>query len=257
MSGPADDPLPEAVALVEGAVAAGLAVRLLGGLGVRVLCPDFPPRLRAGQDIDLACTGKARREVAAYLERSGCVADRKFNNLNGDRQMYFTAPSGRPIDVMVDRLTMCHTLDFRSSFRNSSLTLDAADLLLSKLQIVELNAKDAHDITHLLAGLPVGPAPAGTAARDRIEVIDTGRFGEVLAADWGWWRTCTGNLEKLPRLLAENPRLVPPQPRFDPLAQAARLLEVATSVPKSMKWRLRANVGDRMRWYELPEEVAH
>ena len=251
MSSPEDDPLPEAVMLVEGAVAAGLKLRLLGGLGVRVLCPDFPPRLRAGQDMDLACAGKRRRDIAAYLERSGCVPDKMFNNLNGDRQMYFIAPSGRPIDVMVDRLVMCHTLDFRSSFGNSSLTLDPADLLLSKLQIFELNAKDAHDITHVLSGVPV--AESGTGA----PFIDTRRFGEILAADWGWWRTTTGNLEKLPKLLAESQEMVPPRARFDPLAQAARLLEVARSVPKSVKWKLRANVGDRMRWYELPEEVAH
>ncbi len=255
MSAPADDPLPEALALVEGAAAAGLALRLLGGLGVRVHCPDFPPRLRAGQDIDLACPGKGRRDVAAYLERSGCVADRMFNNLNGDRQMYFIAPSGRPVDVMVDRLVMCHTLDFRPSFRNPGHTLDPADLLLSKLQIFELNAKDAHDITHLLAGVPVGAARSAAPAGQ--PVIDTGRFGEVLAADWGWWRTCTGSLEKLPGLLAEDPGLTPPRPRFDPLAQAAELLEVAKSVPKSVKWRMRAGVGDRVRWYELPEEVAH
>ena len=253
MSTPVDDPLHEAVSLVEGATTAGLKLRLLGGLGVRVLCPDFPPRLRPGQDMDLATTSKGRREIAVYLERSGCVADRMFNNLNGDRQMYFIAPSGRPIDVMVDRLVMCHTLDFRPSFRNSSLTLDPADLLLSKLQIFELNAKDVHDITHLLAGIPVGTADLIAHGR----VIDTKRFGEVLAADWGWWRTCTGNLEKLPALLAENPGLAPPLPRFDPLAQAAVLLAVAMSVPKTMKWRLRAKAGDRMRWYELPEEVAH
>ena len=251
MSGPEDDPLPEAVALVDGAARAGLKVRLLGGLGVRVLCPDFPPRLRPGQDMDLACASKGRREVAAYLEKSGCVPDKAFNSLNGDRQMYFTAPSGRAIDVMVDRLVMCHTLDFRPSFGNSSLTLDPADLLLSKLQIFELNAKDARDITHLLSGVPVGGSgPSGP-------VIDTGRFGAVLAADWGWWRTATGNLEKLPALLAESPELAPPQPRFDAVEQAARLLDVAKSVPKSMKWKLRANVGDRVRWYELPEEVAH
>jgi hypothetical protein len=73
--------------------------------------------------MDLACTGKGRRQVAAYLERSGCTADRMFNSLNGDRQMYFIASSGRPVDVMLDRLVMCHTLDFRPSFRNSSLTL--------------------------------------------------------------------------------------------------------------------------------------
>jgi hypothetical protein len=250
MPGPEDDPLPEAVALVDGAARAGLKVRLLGGLGVRVLCPDFPPRLRSGQDMDLACASKGRREVADYLEKSGCVPDKAFNSLNGDRQMYFTAPSGRAIDVMVDRLVMCHTLDFRPSFGNSSLTLDPADLLLSKLQIFELNAKDARDITHLLSGVPVGGNAAGP-------VIDPGRFGAVLAADWGWWRTTTGNLEKLPALLAESPEMVPPQPRFDALEQAARLLDVAKSVPKSMKWKLRANVGDRVRWYELPEEVAH
>jgi hypothetical protein len=250
MSSPADDPLPEAVMLVQGAVAAGLKLRLLGGLGVRVLCPDFPPRLRAGQDMDLACAGKRRRDVAAYLEKSGCVPDKMFNNLNGDRQMYFIAPSGRPIDVMVDRLVMCHTLDFRSSFENSSLTLDPADLLLSKLQIFELNAKDVHDITHLLAGLPVADSGAEP-------FIDVARFREVVAADWGWWRTTTGSLEKLPALLAETPGLVPPTARYDPLVQAQRLLEAAASAPKSMKWKLRANVGDRVRWYELPEEVAH
>jgi hypothetical protein len=255
MSGPEDDPLPEAVALVDGAARAGLRLRLLGGLGVRVLCPDFPPRLLAGQDMDLACASKGRRDVAAYLEESGCVADKMFNSLNGDRQMYFTAPSGRPVDVMVDRLVMCHTLDFRPSFGNSSLTLDPADLLLSKLQIIELNAKDARDITHLLSGVPIsGKAPGQSSGAP---FIDTGRFGEVLAADWGWWRTTTGNLEKLPALLAESREMIPPQPRFDALEQAARLLDVAKSVPKSMKWKLRANVGDRVRWYELPEEVAH
>jgi hypothetical protein len=248
MSGPEDDPLPEAVALVEGAAKAGLKLRLLGGLGVRVLCPGFPPRRRPGQDIDLACASKGRRDTAAYLEKSGCVPDKMFNSLNGDRQMYFTAPSGRPVDVMVDRLVMCHTLDFRPSFGNSSPTLDPADLLLSKLQIFELNAKDAHDITHLLSGVPVGDAP---------EAINAKRFGEIVSADWGWWRTTTANLEKLPALLDDNPQLIPPQPRFDAREQAARLLDVAKSVPKSMKWKLRSNVGDRVRWYELPEEVAH
>src|ERR1700736_3831074 len=153
----ASDPLPEAVALVRGAAEAGYQLKILGGLGVRVLCPDFPPRLRAGQDIDLACLGKNRRKIADQLESMGCQPDRRFNNLNGDRQMYFTAPSGRPIDVMVDRLSMCHTLDFKPSFGSASMTLDPADLLLSKLQIVELNAKDAHDIFHLLSGVRVGP----------------------------------------------------------------------------------------------------
>ncbi|MBO0807780.1 MAG: hypothetical protein J2P32_05685 [Actinobacteria bacterium] len=253
---PAADPLPEALAIARGAADAGLGLKLLGGLAVRVLCPQFPPRARAGQDIDFACLAKERGKITSYLEGAGCTADRRFNMLNGDRQLYFTAPSGRPIDVMVDRLSMCHTLDFRPSFRRLPVTLDAIDLLLSKLQIVELNEKDVHDIVHLLAGVPVSADGAdgtdGTGA-----VLDTGRFCKLLGADWGWWRTVTGNLAKLPGVVDGRPALVPPSPPADPVAVAGRLLELAESAPKSVKWRLRSNVGDRVRWYELPEEIAH
>jgi len=250
-----DDPLPEAISLAEGAAAAGLGLKLLGGLAVRVICPDLPPRLRAGQDIDFACLSKGRKDVAAYLERSGCIPDKRFNNLNGDRQMYFNAPSGRPVDLMVDRLTMCHVLDFRPSFGTSLLSLGAMDILLSKLQIFELNEKDARDIFQLLAGVPLGQASDGQEVGGPL--LDTHRFAQLLAADWGWWRTVTGNLGKLPGLAAGQPALIPPGAPQDPLAQAAELLELARSVPKGMKWKMRANVGDRMRWYELPEEVGH
>ena len=250
--GAPDDPLPEALRLARGAAEAGLGLKLLGGLAVRVICPDFPPRQRAGQDMDFACLSKGRKNVVAYLERSGCQPDKRFNNLNGDRQMYFNAPSGRPIDVMVDRLVMCHTLDFRPSFGSLPLTVDAIDVLLSKLQIVELNEKDAWDIFHLLSGVPVGPGGGAPGA-----VLDTDRFGRLLGADWGWWRTVTGSLAKLPGLAAEKPQLLPAGAPFDPLAQARQLEEAATAAPKGVKWKLRANVGDRVRWYELPEEVDH
>ena len=247
----ADDPLPEALALAQAAQQAGVGLKLLGGLAVRVLTPDLPPRLRAGQDMDFACLSKGRKATATFLADSGCEPDRRFNNLNGDRQMYFVAPSGRPIDVMVDRLTMCHVLDFRPGYGRLPFTVDAVDVLLSKLQIVELNEKDARDIFQLLAGLPVSAASSPEVN------LDTERFGQVLAADWGWWRTVTGNLDKLPGLAAEKPALVPPGAPHDPLAHGAQLAEVARLVPKGMKWKLRANVGDRVRWYELPEEVGH
>jgi hypothetical protein len=290
-AGSAGDPLPEAFGLAQGAAAAGLGLKLLGGLAVRVICPDFPPRLRAGQDMDFACLSKGRKAVAAFLEQSGCVPDRRFNNLNGDRQMYFNAPSGRPIDVMVDRLTMCHTLDFRPSFSQLPFTLDVVDVLLTKLQIVELNEKDARDLLQLLAAVPLAgdpgqpsarPAPAAAsparpavadpasaadpagaaaalaaAASQPGQVIDTSRFGKLLGADWGWWRTVTGNLEKLPALAAERPELLPPAPPLDPVQACHQLLDVAQAAPKSVKWKLRANVGDRVRWYEQPEEVGH
>jgi len=248
--GSPEDPLTDAIRIARGAVEAGVGLKLLGGLGVRVVCPDYPPRLRRDQDIDFACLSKERKAVAAYLEQAGCQPDRRFNNLNGDRQMYFTAPSGRPIDVMVDRLTMCHTLDFRPSFRKLPYTVDVVDLLLSKLQIVELNEKDARDIVQLLSCMPISPAGTGLG-------IDADRFASVLGADWGWWRTVTGNLDRLPALLAERPQLAQPGMPFSPVEQAATLRQLAETMPKSMKWKMRASIGDKVRWYELPEEVGH
>jgi hypothetical protein len=171
--------------------------------------------------------------------------------------MYFVAPSGRPIDVMVDRLTMCHVLDFRPGYNRLPVTLDAIDILLSKLQIVELNEKDARDIFQLLAGLPVAAAAGNGGTSSGEALLDTDRFGQLLATDWGWWRTVTGNLDKLPGLAQDKPQLILPGAPYDPLVQGAKLAEVATAVPKGMKWKLRANVGDRVRWYELPEEVGH
>ena len=258
-----DDALPEARALAQGAAEAGVGLKLLGGLAVRVLCPDLPARRRAGQDMDFACLSRGRKNTAAFLEQAGCVPDRRFNNLNGDRQMYFSAPSGRPIDVMVDRLTMCHVLDFRGTFGRLPHTLDAIDILLSKLQIVEINEKDVWDIVQLLAGLPVRSASGGapveaSRADNSVDVeLDADRFAALVSADWNWWRTVTGNLAKLPELVDGKPELARTGTPHDPLAQAARLLELARSVPKGLKWKMRANIGDRVRWYELPEEVGH
>ena len=193
--GSSHDPLPEALGLARAAAEAGLGLKLLGGLGVRVLCPEFPPRLRRDQDIDFACLSKGRKDVAAWLADSGCTPDRRFNNLNGDRQMYFNAPSGRPVDVMVDRLTMCHTLDFRPSFGRLPLTVDSVDLLLSKLQIVELNEKDARDIVHLLvraAGSARAARRSSTPAGSARCSARTGAGGGRSPRTWSscppWWR---------------------------------------------------------------------
>src|SRR5262249_61832822 len=126
------------------------------------------------------------------------------------------------IDVMVDQLTMCHTLDLRPSFGRQPFTIDAIDVLLSKLQIVELNEKDVRDIVHLLSALPLG--------REGV-CLDTDRFGGLLGADWGWWRTVTGNLTKLPGLIAEKPDLVPAGAALHPRGQGPRPAQPAAQPP--------------------------
>jgi hypothetical protein len=184
---------------------------------------------------------------------AGYVADRQHNILYGDRQLFFDHPeAGHSVDVIVDRLVMCHTLELRGRLELDAPTLPAADLLLSKLQVVRLNEKDAIDIIVLLSAIPLADA-------DR-DAISTPRIVSVTSRNWGWWRTVVGNLATLREFIAEGRAgafgLGP-----DALATAAdrlgKLQRMIVDAPKTARWRLRATVGERVRWYDEPEEVQH
>lgn len=252
MGTPDPDPLAEITAVIEDAQSEAIPIRLVGGLAVRYLTPGFPARARDGQDMDLASTSSSRADLTRFLTGRGYVADRPFNALYGSKQMYFTTPDGsRALDVLMDQVNMCHVLSFKDRIERMPVTLDVADLLLSKLQIVELNEKDLQDILYLLAAFPVqGGDEPGTIGLDRL--------GEVVGADWGWWRTVTGNLDRISHLSDEHhENLIPPAPPFDPVAQAEALRAHCDAAPKTLRWKLRSKVGERVRWYELPEEVTH
>ncbi|TMK90476.1 MAG: hypothetical protein E6G43_06025 [Actinobacteria bacterium] len=249
---PEQDAFDESVQVVREANARGIPLKLLGGQAVRVLCPLFPHRARNDQDMDFACVSPAKKGVIEFFGDKGFLGDARFNTLHGDRQMYFTTADGMTsVDVIMDRLNMCHVLVFRDRIDRLPDTLDIADLLLTKLQIVELNAKDVHDLLHLLSAFEVRQG-------DEPGTIGMGRIGELVASDWGWWRTVTMNLDKIAVLAeGEHRDLLPEGRAFDPAEQARSLRTFCDEVPKGMRWKLRAKVGDRVRWYELPEEVGH
>jgi hypothetical protein len=241
------DALPAALDLIAGATARGVPLRLVGGLAVRYLTPAFPPRVREGQDIDLASVSRARPPLVEYLTERGYEPDRHFNALYGHKQLYFGAPDGRGVDVLIDRLEMCHAVHFAHRIERMPTTLDVADLLLSKLQIAELTEKDVQDSLYLLAAFPVKEG-------DEPGTIGLGRIGAVVADDWGWWRTVTGSLEHIADLAADSHRhLVPSGGAHDVGEQLERLSRHVEEVPKGRRWRLRARLGERVRWYRTPD----
>jgi len=250
---PAHDAKTEALGLISAAQERGITARLLGGMAVQVLCPDYPPRPSSGlQDIDLASVTSSRKALQNFLIEQGHLPDKTFNALYGHKQLYFvSAVSGRPIDVLIDRLVMCHELDFRGRISRMPYTLDPLDVLLSKLQIVKLNEKDVRDIVYVLSAYPLVP---GTETGS----ISLALFRPIVGDDWGWWRTVTMNLAKIQAMLSENKDgLVPSGAAHDPAAQAAELIAAAEDAPKSRRWKMRARLGDRMRWYQEPEESTH
>jgi hypothetical protein len=244
--------LDEAVLICKAAADQYITVRLAGGLAIQYLTPDFPPRGGDRQDLDLATLSSHRRPLTRFLTERGYVGDKNFNALYGHKQLYFqSATTNRSLDVLVDRLHMCHTVEFAGRLGRMPVTLDLADLLLTKLQIIELNEKDAQDVLYLCSAYPVreGDEP-GTIGLDRIR--------HIVANDWGWWRTVTLNLDRIVTLAGDDGRaLVPQGGKHHAVDQLGILVKAVETAPKSLRWKARAKVGDRVRWYETPEETPH
>lgn len=248
------DPSAEARRIVEAADAAGLPIRVVGGVAIALIAPTVERLrpVRTYHDIDLVAPARAPA-IARLMAALGYGASTGFNALNGAERMLFHDPGGRRIDVFIDTLRMCHELPFRKRLTAWPLTLSAADLLLSKLQIVEFTDRDAQDVLALLADHGLSESGA--------EGIDLRRIREVCGRDWGWWRTVDDNLaglisrwEAAAGTGAEGAG-APPEASSRALERAGDLRADLAASPKSAGWRLRAVVGPRLRWYETPEEV--
>ena len=164
--------------------------------------------------------------------------------------------------MLVDNLEMCHRIEFGNRLTKSRPTLPLAELLLSKLQVVKINRKDVLDALILLAEHPLAEDD-GVDALHGPGAINVPRIVGYTSNDWGWWRTVTGNLDKLDQYLATD---LQPEDldlgtgeavKFEPAAQIAALRKAIEDAPKSTKWKFRARVGERVAWYVEPEEMEH
>jgi hypothetical protein len=236
--------------IVAAAAARSIPVRLLGGVAIWI---HASPQARAAlgrsyPDIDLAARKKQSRELRAVLEEQGLEPERVFNATHGARRLLYHAPGGAGwhVDVFLDTFEMSHTLDLGTRLQTEDHTLAAAELLLTKLQIAEVNRKDLSDVAMLLWD----HQPAAT---DGPGQLNLDRVTRLAAADWGLYTTLTDNLAAAAALL---PDLVPAQPHRDRIT--TRITDITTALqhaPKTTSWRLRAKLGRRIRWYQTPEEI--
>jgi hypothetical protein len=243
---PLEDPIEEAGRIGEAAAKKKLSLKLLGGAGIHLHSASAhkPPLRRKYGDLDYAISKRDRKGVLDLFPSLGYEANERFNLMQGDRRLYFyDADHSRQVDVFIDVFRMSHVIDLRGRLDHEGPCASPSDLLLSKLQIYEMNRKDLVDLVALLLDHPVEPKWGD-------EVIDSGYIARVAADDWGLYRTLQVNTEKLRATLGEldvDRTLV--GSRLDQLWRAVE------AQSKPLKWKLRAQVGDRVQWYELPEEV--
>ncbi len=243
------DVLAEGERLVGLAAAGGVPLRLLGGVAIRLRAPDGLPETltRIYPDLDFAAAKKSTARVTAFFREAGYEAQVAFNALNGkERLLFLDDAHGRQVDVFVGTFRMSHGIPLADRLEVDSRTIPLAELLLTKLQVVELNEKDVLDVLALLYGHAPGEADG--------ETINARRVAELCADDWGLWRTITANLAFCrERVDAYG---LPGRGASELSERVDALLERIDREPKSRGWRLRAKIGERKRWYEVPEEVA-
>jgi hypothetical protein len=244
------EPTEEGLRLVDAANAYGIVIRLVGGVAIWARCPNSrrPPLARRYNDIDFVTRSGSTAAITAFFTEHGYESNRLFNALHGAQRLMYADPAHeRVVDVLVDQFAMCHRLDLRSRLALDARTLPLADLLLTKLQVVELNEKDLKDLLALLADHDLDGEGA--------DAIETARILAVTGDDWGFEHTVRKTLARV-RDAADEYGLDEAvvqgiRSRID------RLVEVLDGARKTRRWRMRALLGERVRWYELPEEVRH
>jgi hypothetical protein len=241
------DVVAEGRRLLDKAAAAGVPLRLLGGVAINLRAAgELPPAFRRTYaDLDFVTTKKRSGRAAELFRSEGYEPHVAFNALHGqERLLFFDVDHDRQVDVFVGAFAMSHKIPLDTRLEVDPVSIPLAELLLTKLQIAQLNEKDVRDALALLEGHPVGDADGQT--------VNAGRVAALCAADWGLWRTITGNLDTC---CALAPGYDVPN-RAEVEARLQELLHRIEAEPKTRSWKLRAKIGERKRWYDLPEEVA-
>jgi hypothetical protein len=240
------DPVELAPRLVELGREAGIVARAIGGVAIWLHSPTARsnPFRRTYGDLDLVVARDGRRRIDDVFAVAGFAADTGFNTLHGRERRCYHGPAGEKVDVFIGEFQMCHMLPLDERLELDDPTIPLAELFLSKAQIFELGSKDARDLLALLLDHEVGS--------DDRETINADRVAGLCAKDWGLWRTTHRTIGTLRHtageLLHDPAELQTINLRLDALSIAM------DAAPKSMRWRARSRVGDRVAWYELPED---
>jgi len=249
--------IDEALTIIRAASETKVPLKMVGGLAIKIHSlneEEFAKRLgrsaEPGQeysDIDFATYYKSREGVRRVMESLGySKRPSTMSTSASQRQIYFHSKGWFYVDVFWDMLKAAnHPINFRNRLAVDAVSIPLSDLLLEKLQIVSFSKKDMLDSLLLLKAHTV-------TVKEGLETISTDRVAHVLSKDWGFWYTVTTNLQGIKDHLKEMSVLTT-QEASDLSSKVEKLHDVANAVPKSLRWKLRAIIGPRKRWYNPVE----
>ena len=241
--------LEEARALTEAAQKKGLILRVMGPIALHYYFPDYVDLYRRMErlgervftDIDYAAYGKNRNNLVPFFESHGYTLEKRAAMISGGTRMIFFAGRIPMIDVFFDKLDYNHPIDYRGRLELHPYCVSLADLMLQKLQIVQINDKDLKDAMLLLLAAPLGD-------NDK-DVINAKYIARLFSDDWGFYHTATINLVRITEAMAGVKALTDEQ-RTAIGAKVDALLKIIEDAPKSGRWKSRAKIGTSKQWFK-------
>lgn len=245
---PAEDIVQEAERIVDTANERGLTLRLFGGMAVRLHCPSATHRglQRRYADIDLMGLSKQSKDLKKLFIDLGYAPRDIFNRMHGDIRLIFNdLTHARRIDIFLDKFEMCHKFNFTDRLSIDKPTISLADLLATKLQVVEMTEREYRDIIALIHDHEIGDA-------DKAETINGAYIANLCGQDWGIYKTFTTSITNVLQKLGDYEF---PAENAETVRKRLEVLRVRIEAePKSTRWKIRARIGDKKQWYELPEQ---
>jgi len=224
--------IAEAMALVDSARAEHIPIRLLGSVAVLYYAGQSEPRRPYHvKDIDLITGSEWRRQAQEFLCNRGWRICTELLMMSEMRVTFTRVETEYTLDLYYDEIDGNHTISLRDRLDISYPAISLTDLLLTKLQRSEMRPSDIWDVCALLR----------TAGDDS---IDRARLEVVLGKDWGLCTTFTDNLN---RLSSSFPMCA---------SSVLALKEAALHCHKTWRWRTRALLGRRVRWWKETYEAA-
>jgi hypothetical protein len=243
-----DEYLNEARHLTEEGQKQGVTLRVMGPIALHFYFPDYVELYRKMErlgdrvftDIDYASYGKCRGKIVPFFERQGYSLEKRAAMLSGNTRHIYFGDRIPMIDVFFDQLSYNHPIDYRGRLELHPYCVSLTDLLLQKLQIVQINDKDLKDGMLLLLAVKVGDTDK--------DMINTKYLAKLMSDDWGFYYTSVMNLGKIKTSCAGLAVLTDEQRKIigEKADQIVQAIEIA---PKSNKWKSRAKVGTKKPWY--------
>ncbi len=243
--------IDEARKIINKAQERGVSLKLIGALAFNLHCPEFnhihQKWGRVFTDTDFVSRAEYGPILLEVYRELGYRDDEMITTLYGSTRMVFDNPeTGFHSDIFYDKLDFCHELPLRDRLDVDELTIPLAELFLEKMQIVQINEKDLIDTMMLVREHAIGESDA--------ETINGPVIGRILAADWGFWRTVTMNMEKTETLL-EQIDLFESADVAIIRERMAQIREYIDDAPKPLAWKMRSKIGDRVKWYKDVDEL--